>query len=100
MRLTFEVGSHQKSQIEFCRNWITGRAILTVDGRTATLASPWRMSTHRSPSLVHRYILIIDGEEKHEVIIERERPRFFGGVRPHKYRVYVDGELMLEQAGF
>jgi len=36
----------------------------------------------------------------HEVTVEKVRPQWFGGLRPAKYRILVDGELTAERSGY
>jgi len=35
-----------------------------------------------------------------KVTVEKVRPQWFGGLRPAKYRILVDGELIAEQSGY
>ena len=50
--------------------------------------------------LVKHWTLNLDGPEPHQVVIEKERKRWLAGLRPQKYRVFVDGVLLLEHEGF
>jgi hypothetical protein len=97
MNLSFEVGDADKCRVDFRRDWFTGRATATVDGKTVTLASLTDLSTHISFSLTKRLQLLVRG---HEVVIEITRALFFGAFRPQKYRVYVNGSLVEERSGY
>ena len=35
-----------------------------------------------------------------KITIEHERPVLFGGLRPNKYRVFVDGQMTEEHHGY
>ena len=49
------------------------------------------VKTHFNLQFVNRYEFIVGKRETHEVIIEHERPKYFGGFFPHDYRVSIDG---------
>ena len=38
-------------------------------------------------------------QEKHDVRIEKERPVVLAALRPHNYRIFIDGELAYEHCG-
>ena len=99
MRFSFEVGEIERSRIEFSRNWVTGQTVLTVNGVPITLASPWDPSTHISLDLTQTYCFTVGNTERHEVVIEKQRPLFMGGIRRHRYRVFVDNSLVEERYG-
>jgi hypothetical protein len=50
--------------------------------------------------LVHRWTVLVGDLEQHRVVIEKERERWFAGLRPSKYRVFVDQVLVKECSGF
>lgn len=99
MKFSLDV-DQKKYHIEFSRNSFTGRATLTVNAQSMPLTSPGNLSTHFSFQLVRRYETTVGDEEKHQVVIEHERPRLLGGFRRHRYRVYVDGSVVAEHYGF
>jgi hypothetical protein len=53
-----------------------------------------------SMSLVKTYEFYVGTNERHAVKIEKQRKLFLAGLRPQKYRVYVDGRLMQQYEGF
>ena len=50
--------------------------------------------------LVHRWTVLVGNLEQHRVLIEKERERWFAGLRPSTYRVFVDQVLIEECRGF
>jgi len=100
MKFSFDVGETEKCRAEFSRNPFNGRVTVTVDGESVTLTSPWDPSTHFETRLTRRYQFTVGDEEKHEVVIEKERPLLCAGLRRQKYRVLVDDSLVEEHYGF
>jgi hypothetical protein len=49
---------------------------------------------------VHCWTVLVGNAEQHRVVIEKERARWFAGLRPSKYRVFVDQVLAKECRGF
>jgi hypothetical protein len=83
--------------VEFHRNWFSGHAELRMRGDVVLTRSAWDPATQFSLSLrkVMKYRL-----NGHEVTIEQVRPLFMAGVRPHDYRVLVDGAVVAEKRGY
>ena len=100
MRFTIEVGEKEKWKIEFSRNWFTGAMQTLVDGQPVAQQSSLSPSTHFNLSNKRCYEFSVGRAEPHKVVIETERPWMFGGFRPHKYRVSVDGQMIHEQTGY
>ena len=100
MRFSFDLGKEEQHRIDFARNCLTGRTTVAVDGKHSQLESPWSFGTHCNFRVVKRYKLMVGNNESHEVVIERQRPRVFGGFFPHDYRVYVDGVVVQKHHGF
>jgi hypothetical protein len=100
MKFTLEVGDKEKSKIEFSRNCWTGVMKAIVDGRKLMLQSPFSLFTYISFTSRRSYKFSVGNAEKHEVMIEKERPLLFAGFRPQTYRVFVDGQMVHEQQGF
>lgn len=94
MKFAFEVDG---TSIEFSRNWFTGQCTLTVGTESRTLASQLNPFTHYSLTLERRWAVPVNGRE---VVIEKQRPLLFAGLRPHTYRVFVDGNLVQERTGY
>jgi hypothetical protein len=94
MRIQFNVGD---TSVEFQRNWFTGRAEFVLNGRTITLQDPQDFGTHFSFALkrVWKYRL-----DRYEIVIEKVRPLLLAGIRPHTYRVIVDGKVLEEKKGY
>jgi hypothetical protein len=100
MRFTLEVGDNEKSTIEFSRNWFNGAIQILVNGEQVARQSPFSPFTHFSFTLKRRYEFVVGAVEKHQVVIEKERPLILAGARPQIYRVFVDGRLIHEQSGY
>ena len=100
MKFTLEVGNNEKSRIDLSRNWFTGAMQVLVDGEEAARQSWLSPSTHFSFTRKRRYEFEIGKMEKHQVVIEKERPLIIAGIRAQTYRVFVDGQLIHEQTGY
>jgi hypothetical protein len=100
MRFTLEVGDNEKSRINFSRSSFTGAMQILVNGEAVARDSWLSPSTHLGFTRKRRYEFVVGKVEKHQVVIEKERPLLFGGVRPQTYRVFVDGQLIHEQRGY
>ena len=50
--------------------------------------------------LIKRWAVLVGTTEKHQVVIEKERERWCAGLRPQKYRVFVDEKLVRECRGY
>jgi hypothetical protein len=89
MQFWFDVGTHEVHRVAFSFDKVWGRLVITVDGRPAV--DQIRMF---SVQLVKRYELTVGAQERHHVVIEKERKLFFAGFRPQTYRVLIDGQLV------
>ena len=94
MKLAFKVG---EEQLEFERNWFTGRVDVRRAGRSVTIDSPYDPRAHFSVSLKRQWRFEMDG---HSVVIEKTRAIWFAGFRPQSYRVLVDGTEVLATRGY
>lgn len=99
MKFRLEIGHEERHQIEFSRDAFTGKTTLMVDGVETLVINPLNPLTFFSFSLVKRYEFDIGETEKLKLVIEHERPLLLAGLRSHKYRAYVDGELVKEKEG-
>lgn len=74
-------------QVYFDKFW--GGFKITVDGVEAfTETQVFDVKT------VRRYVIPVGVAERHEVVIEKERPVFFAGFRPQQMRGFVNGVLV------
>jgi hypothetical protein len=94
VEITFEVDG---APVKFSRNWLTGRCTLKTETEEKSLQSPWNPLTHVSVDTTRQWQCSVKG---HEVLIEKKRPWLLAGFRPQTYRIFVDGKLVREQAGF
>jgi len=81
---------------QFTRDQVTGRAEVRTPGGTLVLGSPFNPLTHFSLRLTRKWQFTIDGKN---VVIEKKRPLFLAGLRPHQYKVFVEGRLVAEASG-
>ncbi|MFU8771133.1 MAG: hypothetical protein ACNA8H_01800 [Anaerolineales bacterium] len=100
MKFSFDVGNKEKSQIDFYRNWFTGRVDFAVNGEKCTLVDPMDIRTHFSIKKTEGFRFTVGDQEQHEVLIEKKRPLIFPGLRRQKYAIFVDGSLVEEYEGF
>lgn len=100
MRFAFQVGGAEKARVEFYRNPWIGTMRVTADGQQVAFVDPTHLSTHFNFEFVKRYTFAVGKAERHEVTIEHERPVLLSGLRPHVYRVFVDGQKTEEHRGY
>ena len=97
MKIEFMIRDPQAIKVVIERNWFTGSFTCSANGRSHEIKSPVALGTHFDIATEHSYTVNIGN---HLIEIEHSRPRFFGGLRPQRYVVKVDGELMADQTGF
>jgi hypothetical protein len=73
---------------------------LTRNGRWESLLPYPLWSDYAEIELVHRWTVEVGVTEQHWVRIEKERARWFAGIRRSKYRVFVDEQLIQEYRGY
>jgi hypothetical protein len=95
MNFSFEVGTAERHLVSFDFNQTWGNLSITVDGQV--LVNDLRML---SLALTKTYTFEIGTRERHTVRIEKKRKLFLAGLRPQKYRVFVDNHLLHEYEGF
>jgi hypothetical protein len=81
------------------RDWFTGSFKCLANGRTYEIKDPLSLGTHFSVATTHNYAVEIGDTTRHLIEIEHSRPRFFGGLRPQRYIVKVDGNLVADETG-
>jgi hypothetical protein len=93
VRMSFEVGVHERHHVQFSFNKFWGNLSITVDNtdvvRTVRLASV---------DLVKRYEFVVGTTEQHHVRIEKHRERVLAGFRPQPVYAYVDDNLVAQGA--
>lgn len=95
MDFSLEIGQTEKHLLEFHFNQMVGDLVIKVDGNP--VVKDFRMFSF---SLVKTYAFDVPGTEPLSVQIEKERRLFLAGVRPQKYRVFVNGQLIKTYEGF
>ena len=99
MKLTFDIDGRT---IEFTQPRFIGRCTLRTGSETEVLAPPTHAFTDFAMKWTRKWQLVIDGRE---VVIEDECQMLYpgafihGAVRPHRWKVFVDGKLVREQVG-
>ena len=94
MQFSFMVGVNEKHRVDFSFDQFLGHLDILVDGQPAV--KDFRMF---SVSLTKRYEFTVGNEERHNVVIEKQRKLFLAGLRPQKYRIFIDGELVQTHEG-
>jgi len=94
MNFSFTVGVTEQHRIDFSFDQFIGNLEIKVDGQTAI--KDFRIA---SLSLTKRYDLMVGINEKHHVAIEKKRKLFLAGLRPMRYRVFIDGRLVQTYEG-
>jgi hypothetical protein len=117
MNFSIEIGQEEKHRVEFSwskwlgvgKIWVDGKLILktrplafeelaqaaklrTTMGSARYLGE--MMSGRAGPVMIRGWTFEVGDREKHSVRIEKERPKILAALRPHLYRVFVDGELL------
>ena len=100
MKINFTIQNQRPIDVEITRNWFTGSFKCIANGKDYEIKSPYDLGTHFAISTTNNYTVEVGDERKHLIEIEHSRPRFFGGLRPQRYIVKVDGELVADQSGF
>ena len=100
MKINFAIPDQPPINVEIKRDWFTGSFKCTAKGKDYEIKSPYALGTHFAVSTTHNYTVEVGDEKKHLIEIEHSRPRFFGGLRPQRYIVKVDGALVADQTGF
>jgi hypothetical protein len=100
MKFSLEIGHQEKHRIDYYRNWIFGTERLLANGKLIASRNVLSPSNYVSFPLCRRYEFTVGSSEPQKVIFEKERPLLLAGVRPHTYRLFVDGTLVFEKKGY
>ena len=100
MNIKFTIPDPEPIDVVIDRNWFTGSFTCSANGQHYELKSPLSLGTHFSVATTHNYIGEVGEAVKHVIEIEHSRPRFLGGLRPQRFVVKVDGELVADETGF
>jgi hypothetical protein len=94
MQFSFTVGNHEQHRVDFSFDQFIGNLEIKVDGQPAV--KDFRFA---SLKLTKRYDFVVGFNEKHQVAIEKKRKLFLAGMRPQRYRVFIDGQLVQTYEG-
>ena len=97
MKITFTIPAVHPIDVVIERNWFTGSFTWKANGKTHEIKSPLAVGTHFAIDTKDDYSVAI---AEHLVEIEHSRPRVFGGLRPQRYIVKVDGNVVADRTGF
>ena len=89
----FDVGEEEKHRVEFHWGQMFGRIRITVDDEEVVQKN---QALRLTSTKLRKFEFAVGTEEKHHVLIEKEKPRFLGGARKQTCRAFVDGELIGE----
>ena len=95
MEIVFDVGKEEKHYVVFTFNQLFGTVEIQVDG--IQIMSETQMFSHE---LIKTYMFDVGNKEIHSVRIDKERKLILAGFRKHKYRVFVDEDLVEERVGY
>lgn len=118
MKIITEVGDKEKHIVAFSWNPLTGKTKINVDGKEI-LRTRWLIQSPTKPAemgetstqdtwvirgkaiqLRQEWKITTGNKEKHNVSIQKIRPRWFAGLRPHLYEVLIDGRLVERRKGY
>jgi hypothetical protein len=88
MKFSFRVGAREQHQVDFSFDQFAGNLEIRVDGQP--LIKDFRMFSLR---LTKRYEFTVGSSELHQIAIEKKRKLFLAGLRPQRYRIFIDGQL-------
>jgi hypothetical protein len=94
MRIRFEVAG---TPCEYRRNPFTGAAQLRVGPEVVSLQGAIDPRTQIGFTLSRAWERSFEG---HTIRIEKDRAVILAGFRPQRYRVSVDGQLVVQESGF
>jgi hypothetical protein len=83
---SFPVGTGEQHTVHFSFDQVWGFLTIRVDGKPVVRAWPFI-----SFSLSQQYRLTVGEQERHDVLIIKERQLVFAGFRAQVCRVFVDG---------
>jgi hypothetical protein len=100
--MTFElgIGPEKKLRLDYSWNWFFGTERLFADGRLIESRSAASPLTPFGTRRKRRCAFTVGAPEAPQVVLERQRPLLFAGLRPHAYRLFVDGTLVHEPSGY
>ena len=68
-----------------------------ADGRPVVQRAAYSLAAGLDFARVRRYEFAIGRAEKHQIVVEHERPTILAGFRRQTYRIFADGQLVLER---
>jgi len=88
MQFSFRVGVEEHHQVDFKFDQFVGNLEIRVDGQP--VVKDFRLLSAR---LTKRYEFTVGNQERHHIMIEKKRKLFLAGLRPQRYRIFIDGQL-------
>jgi hypothetical protein len=84
MKITLEIGEHEKSRVEYRYNQLLGHLVIKVNDQTVTT-----YTRLLNEPVLEVHVINIGTNERHEIRIEKERKQLSG----HRSRLFVDNRL-------
>jgi hypothetical protein len=100
MKITFRIDGPPPLEVELERDPFFGTFTCRVNGKKEEIRSPLELGTHFSLATSHHFEIGVGEPPQHLIEIEHSRPRWFGGLRPQRYIVKVDGEQVADRTGY
>lgn len=101
MRFEFSVGQPPNdTMVEFIRNPWIGTVTARVNGQLIRLRSALHPSTWYSVDRIRRYEIPDADPGGRAIVVEHERPRWWAGLRPNTYRVFVGEDQIAVHRGY
>ena len=100
MKIIFTAGTIEKTTVEFIRGWFWGKIRIRADGKEVYVNSIANLATHFSLKLTRCYDFSVGVKEVKKIQIKTTRPLLLAGLRPQKYEVFCDGQLIATQEGY
>ena len=96
MEFKFGLGDKEKIEVEIHRGWFTGRFYYLENGIKKKIRSALNPTTHFNITLIKKYSFVVGIKEKYAVEVTHIRPLICAGVRPHEFKIAVDGDVIHE----
>ena len=101
MKISFSIDDDRGPiNVELNRDWFTGSFKCRANGKEQEIKSPLALGTHFSFATTHNYQVAVGDPPNRLIEIEHSRPPFLGGLRPQRYIVKVDREVVFDKTGY
>jgi hypothetical protein len=94
MTIDFDVDG---KRVQYFRDAFLGQSEIRTPDGPITVDSPTDLGTHFTFATKTEKTVDVYGRR---VTVEKKRKQFFGGLLPADYKIFVDGELVVERSGY